>query len=94
MRISFWVLVLYDVSEEIDLERVRSLLGIPSSIRGPSFKHLAPDYVRFERPPVVQPIEAALLESGERLTGQIKFFDYGAISMLLELQAGRAEFSL
>ena len=87
MRTSFWVLVLFDVSDEIDLDQVHRLLGIAKAGRGPSFKHPAPDYVRFERPPVVQPIDMALLETGEHLSGQIKFFDYGVISVLLELKA-------
>ncbi len=86
MRTSFWVLVLFDVSEEIDLDQVHRILGIAKAGRGPSFKHPAPDYVRFERPPVMQPIEMALLETGELLCGQIKFFDYGVISVLLELK--------
>ncbi len=86
MQTSFWVLVLFDVSEEIDLDQVHRILGIPKAGRGLSFKHPTPDYVRFERPPVVQPIEMALLETGELLAGQIKFFDYGVISVLLELK--------
>jgi hypothetical protein len=86
MRTSFWVLVLYEVSEEIDLGHVRRILGASPSGRGPSFKHPTPGYVRFENPPVIQPIEGALLDAGELLAGQIKFFDYGVISVLLELQ--------
>ena len=86
MQTSFWVLVLFDVSEEIDLDQVHRILGIAKAGRGPSFKHPTPGYVRFERPPVIQPIEMALLESGELLSGQIKFFDYGVISVLLELK--------
>ena len=79
-------MVLFDVSEEIDLDQVHRILGISKASRGPSFKHPAPGYVRFERPPVIQPIEMALLETGELLAGQIKFFDYGVISILLELK--------
>lgn len=86
IRTSFWVLVLYDVSEEIDLDQVRQTLGRPLTEREPSFRHPTPEYVRFQRPPVIQPIRTSLLESGEQLAGQIKFFDYGVISILLELQ--------
>src|SRR5262249_40880466 len=36
-------------------------------------------------PPVVEPIDALVLESGERLSGQIKYYDYGVVSVVLEL---------
>jgi hypothetical protein len=41
--------------------------------------------VRYERPPVVEPIEPLVLESGERLEGQIKYYDYGVLSVVFEL---------
>jgi hypothetical protein len=86
IRTSFWVLVLYDVSEEIDLDQVRLTLGVRAADREPSFRHPTPEYVRFQRPPVIQAIQTDLLESGEPLAGQIKFFDYGVISVLVELR--------
>ena len=51
----------------------------------PSFKHPAPGYVRYQRPPVVEPIEPLVLDSGERLEGQIKYYDYGVLSVVFEL---------
>ena len=39
----------------------------------------------FQRPPVVEPIEALVLESGEQLQGQIKYYDYGVLSVVFEL---------
>jgi hypothetical protein len=48
-------------------------------------KHPAPGYVRYQRPPVVEPIETLVLESGERLEGQIKYYDYGVVSVVFEL---------
>lgn len=45
---------LYDVAEEIKLDRVRELLGARPQER--VFKHAAPEYVRFERPPVIETI--------------------------------------
>jgi len=49
----------------------------------PSFKHSAPAYVRYQRPPVVEPIDPLILDSGERLEGQIKYYDYGVLSVVL-----------
>ncbi len=34
---------------------------------------------------MVEPIEPLLLESGERLEGQIKYYDYGVLSVVFEL---------
>ncbi len=40
--------------------------------------------MRFEKPPVVERLEAITLSSGETLTPQLKYYDYGVISVLLE----------
>jgi hypothetical protein len=46
-RGSFHALLLYDVADEIDLDRVRELLGATPPSRKPEFKLPAPVYVRF-----------------------------------------------
>ncbi len=78
---SVLVLILYDVCEEIRLEQLRGLLGANPPGREPSFKHPAPEYVRFERPPVVESVEAITLETGQAVTGRLKYHDYGVISV-------------
>jgi len=78
------VLIQFDVCEEIRLDRLRQTLGA-RTLEHPSLKHPAPGYVRYERPPVVEPIDALVLESGERLEGQIKYYDYGVVSVVFEL---------
>lgn len=85
LRGAFWVFVLYDVADEIRLEDVRRLLGSEAPPRQPSFKNPAPDYVRFERPPVVQHLEPGRLETGEHFERRIKYFDYGVISVEFEM---------
>ena len=65
LRGSLWALVLYDVAEQIRLDVVQSLAGTVQPRREPVFKHPAPDYVRFERPPVVENLG---LVSHERAT--------------------------
>ena len=76
-------LILHDVCEEIRLEELRQMLGARRV--EPGFKHATPDYVRFEKPPVVEHLDPVLLPSGERLIPQLKYYDYGVISVLLEL---------
>jgi len=78
------VLIQFDVCEEIKLDQLREIFGA-RTVQQPSFKHPTPGYVRYQRPPVVEPIEALVLESGERLEGQIKYYDYGVLSVVLEL---------
>ncbi len=81
---SVLVLIQFDVCEEIKLDQLRQIFGA-RTLEQPSFKHPAPGYVRYQRPPVVEAIEPLVLESGERLHGQIKYYDYGVLSVVLEL---------
>ena len=80
---SVLVLIQFDVCEEINLDSLRDIFG--ARRQEASFKHPAPGYVRFQRPPVVQPVEPLILESGERLDVQIKYYDYGVLSVVFEL---------
>src|SRR6266699_3945353 len=81
---SVMVLIQFDVCEEIRLDRLREIFSA-RTVEQPSFKHPAPGYVRYQRPPVVEPIEPLVLESGESLRGEIKYYDYGVLSVVLEL---------
>jgi hypothetical protein len=80
---SVLVLIQFDVCEEIRLDQLRQILGARTA--DASFKHVAPGYVRFQRPPVEEVLEPIVLESGEHLQGDIKYFDYGVISVIFEL---------
>lgn len=81
LRGSISILSLYNVCEEIRLKE------LPPFIRGkvvtPSFKHTAPEYVRFERPPVIETIDPIVIQSGERFDPILRYYDYGVISLLL-----------
>ncbi len=81
---SILVLIQFDVCEEIQLGQLRELLGA-RKLEHPSLKHPAPGYVRYQRPPVVEPIEPLTLETGEQLQAQIKYYDYGVLSVIFEL---------
>ncbi len=80
---SVLVLIQFDVCEEINLDALRDIFG--ARRQEASFKHPAPGYVRFQRPPVVEQVEPLVLESGERLDVQIKYYDYGVLSVVFEL---------
>jgi hypothetical protein len=83
LRGSVLVLIQFDVCEEIHLDELRTIFGARTV--GASFKQKAPGYVRYQRPPVEESLDPLILESGERLEGQIKYYDYGVVSLVFEL---------
>ncbi len=83
LRGSVLVLIQFDVCEEIRLDVLRNIFGARTA--NASFKHQAPGYVRYQRPPVEETLEPLILESGERLEGEIKYYDYGVVSLVFEL---------
>jgi len=76
-------LLLFDISEEIDLERLRPLVGAAAGKREPAFRGPSPDYVRYEQPPVADIIGAC--EPFERwpIQGRVRYFNYGIASVEL-----------
>ena len=81
---SVLVLIQFDVCEEIRLDRLREILSA-RTVAQPSRKHPMPSYIRYQRPPVVEPLEPLILPSGERLQGEIKYYDYGVLSLIYTL---------
>ena len=81
---SVLVLIQFDVCEEMRLDRLQQIISA-RTVQQPSMKHAAPSYVRYERPPVVVPIDPLVLETGERLEGEVKYYDYGIVSVIFHL---------
>ena len=72
------------MAEAIDLDRL--LRESHRAEPAPSRTAFVPQYLRFERPPVAEPIEPLLLlEAGRQVGGSAKFYDYGVVSIELEL---------
>ena len=85
---SVFVLIQFDVCEELRLDVLEQALKHEEdarTIRKPNLKHSAPSYVSYQRPPVTGRLEPLVLESGERLEGEIKYYDYGVVSILYQL---------
>jgi hypothetical protein len=80
MRGSIRQLVLFDVADEIRLDKLRAALGISVHEPAPAFSRPAPDYVRFERPPVLEPLRVDNFEA------RAKYYDYGVVSIELDQQ--------
>jgi hypothetical protein len=81
---SVYVLIQFDICEEIRLDHLQQIIA-SRTVQQPSLKHAAPAYVRYQRPPVVVPADPLILDSGEQLTGEIKYYDYGVVSILFQL---------
>jgi hypothetical protein len=83
LRGSVLVLIQFDVCEEIRLDELRRIIG--ARTQQLPLKNTAPSYVQYQRTPVVVTLDPVTLDSGERLEGQIKYFDYGVVSLVFEL---------
>ncbi len=81
---SVLVLIQFDVCEEIRLDLLQQAINA-RAVQQPKSKHSMPAYVRYQRPPVVEPLEPLLLSGGERLEGEVKYYDYGVVSVVYQL---------
>ncbi len=81
---SVLVLIQFDVCEEIRLDRLQQTMNA-RTVPQPKIKHSVPAYVRYQRPPVAEPLDPLLLSGGERLEGEIKYYDYGVVSVIYQL---------
>ncbi len=86
-------LLLFDIAESIDLPKLHGLLGTIPSRREPAFLHPSPEYVRFERPPVLVPVGVKEMATGESVEVRIRYFDYGvaSVELLTTFKASWAE---
>jgi hypothetical protein len=81
---SVLVLIQFDVSEELRLDQLQQAVDA-RTVQQPKVKHSVPAYVRYQRPPVVGPLDPLILPGGERLEGEIKYYDYGVVSVIYQL---------
>jgi hypothetical protein len=84
LRGHFRVLFLYEVAEAINLDALRSMVESRSEEPRSSLVHPIPHYLRFERPPVIEPADPMVLETGEHIEVRTKYYDYGVVSIELE----------
>jgi hypothetical protein len=80
---SIRALLLFDVSEEIDLQRLRTIVGASPVKREPAFRHPSPEYVRYEQPPVADSIGPCEPFEGQPMEARVRYFDYGVASIEL-----------
>ena len=80
---SVFGIILHDVCEEIRLEQLRGLLDAKRI--APVFKHPTPEHVRFQNPPVVETVDPIRLSTGETVQPEVRYYDYGVVSVQIEL---------
>lgn len=85
LRGCFRILLLYDVAEAFDLEKIRDLLGPRGETVKHAFPKRTPEYVRFERAPIIEPSEPIVLSAGEQLICSIKYYAYAVVVVQLEV---------
>ncbi|MGA8043220.1 MAG: hypothetical protein WCA37_10485 [Terracidiphilus sp.] len=81
---SILVLIQFDVCEAFRLDLLQQAISA-RTVPQPSMKQPAPAYVRYQKPPVVGPLEPLVLDTGERLEGEVKYYDYGVASVIYQL---------
>jgi len=81
---SVLVLIQFAVCEELKLDLLQQTISA-RTLQLSRMKHSVPSYVRYQRPPVIEPLDPLVLESGERLEGEIKYYDYGIVSVVFQL---------
>lgn len=82
---SLAILLLYDICDEIRLDQLRRILGVPAPGREPTFRQPTPEYVQFANPPVIDSLKHVSLTDGERFSGRVAYYDYGVVSLKLDL---------
>lgn len=85
MRGCFRNLFIYDVAEAIRLDVLGALAPASATSPAPHAPSTVPQHLRFERPPLAETLEATTLQSGERVDGKAKYYDYGVVSIELQL---------
>jgi hypothetical protein len=84
LRGHFRILFLYDIAEGLDIAKLLELLGPRGGPVKRSFPRHTPQYVRFEQPPVVVPLDPVRLKSGEELACSIKYLAFAVVVVQFE----------
>jgi hypothetical protein len=85
LRGCFRNLFLYDVAEGIRLDVLASLLPAAAKASASNPAASEPQHLRFERPPAAEILEPFTLQTGERVESKAKYYDYGVVSIELQL---------
>jgi hypothetical protein len=85
LRGCFRILLLYDVAEALDLEKLRELIGPRGEPVKQAFPRRTPEYVRFEDAPIVEPTQPIRLSTGEHAVCAIKYYAFAVVVVQFEV---------
>jgi len=88
VSVSFLIFRLYNVADEIDLEKSERLLADGKSVSRLRLKRVPPKSISFKNPPVNVELEGCRLPLGERLLharAGARLYDYGVVTVTLSL---------
>jgi hypothetical protein len=83
LRGNFRILILYDVAEVLDLEKLRQAMGAKPEPAKPAFARRTPEYVRLEQPPLVETVQGLELPAGFLLPCTLKYYSFAVVSVQL-----------
>jgi hypothetical protein len=78
-------LFIYDVAEAIRFDVLSSLSSSSATSLPANPPAVVPPYLRFERPPQAEILEPFTLQSGERAEAKAKYYDYGVVSIEIQI---------
>jgi len=78
---SFRILLLYDVAEAIDLAKLGEVLGARAVPAKGALPRRTPDYIRFERPPIVEAVDCVTVSAGQQAVCAIKYYAFGVVAL-------------
>ena len=81
----FRILLLYDVAEAFDVDKLRALLGPRGGPVKQVFRRRTPEYVRFEHDPLLEPSETITLATGETMECSIRYYSYAIVVVQLQI---------
>ena len=85
LRGCFRILLLYDVAEAIDVDKLRDLLGTRGGPVRQVFPRRTPEYIRFESAPIVEPAQSITLATGEHVLCSIKYYAFAVAVVQFEV---------
>ena len=78
-------LMLFDVGESFDLEKLRLAIGPQGTSVKRSFPRRTPEYVRYEQAPIAERPSPIRLSSGEELACTVRYYAYAVVVVQVEI---------
>jgi hypothetical protein len=85
LRGSLRKLILFDVGESFNMDKIRSAIGPRGVAVKRSFPRRTPDSVQYGQAPIVERVAAIRLSTGEELACTLKYYEYAVVVVQVEI---------